>query len=190
MDDDDRRALAFRFEPRQSAADLRARRVVRHRVDGEPRIVGRNDRGARIIVLQQRQQRQRRRAGAGDLASRSRNSRRLMPPCVKRSYRSMMRWSMELLPTKSFGKIAHAWRRKFPPIALATKKGAAEAAPLIVCLVRRAYIMPPMPPMPPPGGIAGAGSFGSSATIASVVTRGRRPSRHPAARCAPPWPDR
>ena len=67
VDDDDGRAFALRFEPRQSAADARAGRVIRYRVDGEPRIVGRDHRGAGVIVLQQRQQRQRRRARSGDL---------------------------------------------------------------------------------------------------------------------------
>ena len=45
--------------------------------------------------------------------------------------------------------------------------------------------------MPPPG-IAGAVSFfGASATIASVVIKQTRdPEAGPAARPAPPWPDR
>ena len=67
VDDDDRRALSLRFEPRQIAADGVPAGVIGHAVDRQPRIVGRNDRRARIIVLQQRQQRQRRRARAGDL---------------------------------------------------------------------------------------------------------------------------
>ena len=59
--------LPFDFEPRQIAVDLGARRVIGHGVDRQPRIVGRNDRGARVIVLQQRQQRDGRRARTGDL---------------------------------------------------------------------------------------------------------------------------
>jgi len=52
VDDDDRRAFALELEPRQSAADRRAGGVIGHGVDGQPRIVGGNHRGVRVIVLQ------------------------------------------------------------------------------------------------------------------------------------------
>ena len=57
VDDDDGRALALLLEARQVAVDLDAARVIGRRLDREARIVGRHDRGLRVIALQQRHQR-------------------------------------------------------------------------------------------------------------------------------------
>ena len=67
VNDDDRRAFRLALEPRQIAFDRRAGGIIGDGVDRQPRILGRDHGGARIIVLQQRQQRHRGGAGTGDL---------------------------------------------------------------------------------------------------------------------------
>ncbi len=51
VDDEHCRALGAPFEPRQIAADLHAARVIQGGADGEPRVVGRDDRRLGVVVL-------------------------------------------------------------------------------------------------------------------------------------------
>ncbi len=64
--DDHGRALGFDLEARQIARDARAGGVIGPGLCHEPRVVGSDGRGARVVILQQGQQRQRRGARAGD----------------------------------------------------------------------------------------------------------------------------
>jgi len=68
VDDEDRRALCAALEAGEISRHPRAGRVVGGFFDGQPFVIGGDDRGLRIIVLQHRQQRQRRGGRARDRA--------------------------------------------------------------------------------------------------------------------------
>ena len=67
VDDEDDRALALGLGAREVAVDLALGRVVGEALGRQPRVVGRDDRGLRVVVLQQRQQRGGGRGRAGEL---------------------------------------------------------------------------------------------------------------------------
>ena len=91
MDHQHDRALALGLQLRQVAVDLALGRVIRDAFGDQTRVVLGNDRGLRVVVLQQRQQRGGGRGGTGELGKPVDDSRRLIPPWVKLSYRLMMR---------------------------------------------------------------------------------------------------